>query len=85
MQLNGITLKDSQTNIIQGNSYQEGSQRSITNGSACSKPQHVTGSLDLRFHYLFIMSKNAELFIILLLIFLRLGIFRFDFASLCIA
>jgi len=49
------------------------------------KTTSVTGSLDLRFHYFFITSKNAQLFIILLLIFLRLEIFWFDFASLCIA
>ena len=39
----------------------------------------------VRISLLFVISRNILLSIILLLIFLRLGISRFDLASLCIA
>ena len=45
----------------------------------------VTGSLDLEFHYFSLYQEIYYFSVILLLIFLRLGISRFDLASLCIA
>ena len=44
----------------------------------------MTGSLDPEFHYFSLYQEIYYFSIILLLIFLRLGISRFDLASLCI-